>query len=158
MLRFKFRTGCRVMLRMRSGQRHLGALDRLIIWCSFNPIFLKLFGLEHDWQPFLKARGQTADFFSEELFLLWKIWVYRHHISDYSCDVLVLLIIWLPGQLFGWTGPVKDHEIVLLGCDTAFVWNFVNLLPQNTESHPRNLNPQQYRGESLKTRNANDIS
>jgi len=63
MLCFKFPTGYRVMLRKRAGQRHVGATDRLIICCPFNPIFLKLFGVEEDWQPFLKARAQTTDFF-----------------------------------------------------------------------------------------------
>jgi hypothetical protein len=61
------------MLRMLAGPRDVGVPDRLIIWCPFNSIFFKLFGLEQGWQPFLRARAQTADFFSEKLFLFWKI-------------------------------------------------------------------------------------
>ena len=70
MLCFKFPTGCRVMLRMRADPRHVDAPDRLLIWCPFNPLFLKLFGVEQGWQPFLRARAQTGDFFGEIISLV----------------------------------------------------------------------------------------
>lgn len=54
-------------------QRDMGALEKWVIWASdrvvilysFQPTFLKLFGLGHGWRALMRARNQTAGNFGE---------------------------------------------------------------------------------------------
>jgi len=74
---------------------HMGTLKfvapgRLIILHPLKPTFFRLLrpstGL---------VSAQIVDNF-KEILLHVETWVYQHHISDYSSDVLVALIVWCP--------------------------------------------------------------
>ena len=69
-------------------RRHVDARGRLIICRRLNRHSSKSHGIEQDWPRTLGARGLIADNFSEKFLRVLKTYVYQHHISDYSSDVL----------------------------------------------------------------------
>lgn len=84
--------------------RDMGVPGRLIIWHPLNPTFEDRAG-EHFWGRVFKLR-----------IIFWEIisrvtWVYWHHISDYSSDVLVPLRCWRPGKLRGRPAPDRPSVI-----------------------------------------------
>jgi len=46
---------------LRTGNGHVGALSRLIIWCPFKKTILNLFGLQGGWETFQRARATTVN-------------------------------------------------------------------------------------------------
>ena len=66
----------------------------------------------YGWRIYLRAGAQTGDSF-QTVFRVWKTWVYWHHISEYSTDVLASSISWRPGQPPSWLAP----RLVLVGRD-----------------------------------------
>ena len=52
-----------------------------------NRYSLNLLGIERCWRTFLRVHAQLWIIFVD-IFWVWKIWVYQHHISDHSSDVL----------------------------------------------------------------------
>ena len=72
-----------------AGPRHLVVPGRLIIR------YQNSFGLGQGWPTFLERVTKLRIIFEETL----------SYVSDYSCDVLVSLIVLSPGKLPGWSAP-----------------------------------------------------
>lgn len=68
----------------RAGLRHVGAPDRLIIWCFFILILWNFVGLGQGWQTFLRAIAQIVDDFRR---------------NSFTCGNLIFLTHF---QLFQW--------------------------------------------------------
>ena len=81
-----------------AGPKHLGTPGRLIIWCPFKLIILKLFSLWQGWRKFWERVPLLQIILTENLSRV-KTRVYWNHISDSSNDVFAPLISWCLGQL-----------------------------------------------------------
>lgn len=85
---------------------------RLIIWRSFQPIFLKLFGdLQQGWQIFLRARSQIWDNFLRNSLGCWKP-EFTGTVFPIIPVVLAPLIGWSPGA----ARPTVTWAVTGLSC------------------------------------------